>query len=250
MSVQVIQRVWENSAQDGARLLLLLAIADHADRNGFCWPGIERLAGMIRMSRRQTSRLVSELKQSGELLVFERAGRVNLYIVSVGATQDQINAALVQVESRGVSPEDETQDIAMSWVPGSEPRTQLCPDTQDISAPGQDIPAPPQDIAMSHQSGHSYVPRSVIDPSLDPSLEPLWNKTLSDLQGQMMQATFDQHLAGSRLVAAENGTWRVQVRNKGSPDWLNGRLQSQVVQALQRHAPSVAEVRFEALEAG
>lgn len=68
-----MSQVWDHSKQTGARLLLMLAIADHADDNGIAWPGIPSLSRKIRMSTRYTEMLQQRLIESGELSI-SRAG--------------------------------------------------------------------------------------------------------------------------------------------------------------------------------
>lgn len=67
MSVGVMARVWAKSKRRGAALLLTLAIADNANDDGVGWPGIKHLAKKTRMSERQTTRLISDLIQRGEI---------------------------------------------------------------------------------------------------------------------------------------------------------------------------------------
>lgn len=81
MSIKYMTCVWEKSKQTGTNLLLLLALADHANDAGVCWPGIPHLARKVRRSERQTKRLIQQLIASGELEVAEGGGRghTNLY---------------------------------------------------------------------------------------------------------------------------------------------------------------------------
>ena len=77
-------RVWQHSQQSGTALVLMLAIADHANDDGFmAWPSISSLARKARTSERQVYRLVSQLTEVGELEVRRRAGPhgTNLYRV-------------------------------------------------------------------------------------------------------------------------------------------------------------------------
>jgi hypothetical protein len=67
MSIQVSTRVWEGSKHKSGNLLVLLAIADHADREGTAYPGIQLLADKTRVTRRHVRRCISELLKSGEL---------------------------------------------------------------------------------------------------------------------------------------------------------------------------------------
>jgi hypothetical protein len=67
MSIKVSTKVWQGSRHKSGNLLVLLAIADHADDEGKAWPGIPLLARKARLSERHTRRCLSELLVSGEL---------------------------------------------------------------------------------------------------------------------------------------------------------------------------------------
>jgi hypothetical protein len=67
MSIKVSTEVWQGSRHKSGNLLLLLAMADHADDKGRAWPGIPLLAHKARLSERHTRRCLSELLASGEL---------------------------------------------------------------------------------------------------------------------------------------------------------------------------------------
>jgi hypothetical protein len=99
MSIDCTNRVWEHSNEKGSALLLLLAIADYADENGLACASLGVLAARIRMSRRQTLRLVARLQDAAELLVLRRAGRGNLYVVCPGADREDLAAALTFLEA-------------------------------------------------------------------------------------------------------------------------------------------------------
>lgn len=94
MSIKFLASVWEKSVHCGPRLLLLLAIADHADENGLAWPGMESLASKTRLDKRNLWRTLGELCDSGELLALNREGqRTNMYIIVAGSTEKQVVAA-------------------------------------------------------------------------------------------------------------------------------------------------------------
>ncbi len=90
MSIRVMTQVWDHSTQKGSALLLLLALADHAADDGFCWPGIERLAKRVRMSSRSVMRKIQDLENSKEIAVVRQLGQHNWYVVSVGMTDDEV----------------------------------------------------------------------------------------------------------------------------------------------------------------
>lgn len=90
MSVHAVTAVWNHSQQTGSALLMLLAIADHANADGVCWPSIPRLAAMVRVSERQAKRLILQLQESGELEIESRRGRghTNFYYVTLARKGD------------------------------------------------------------------------------------------------------------------------------------------------------------------
>lgn len=88
MSIKTLTRVWEESEQKGGELLTMLAIADDATDNGYAWPGIERITGKNRLSKRHTIRILQELEDCGELFIFKRPGKSHRYIVMPGTTLD------------------------------------------------------------------------------------------------------------------------------------------------------------------
>ncbi len=86
MSIRVMSKVWDESTHKGTELLLLIAIADNAADDGFCWPGQVYLAGKIRMNRSSVIRLTRKLEASGELYVCRSRRKGNKYIVRLGMT--------------------------------------------------------------------------------------------------------------------------------------------------------------------
>lgn len=85
-----MNRVWENSTASGGELLVLLAIADHADDRGFAWPGIDSLARKSRLTTRHVTRCLNNLAAAGELQIQNNRGPkgTNLYQVSCFPSPD------------------------------------------------------------------------------------------------------------------------------------------------------------------
>lgn len=82
MSVRVTNRIWETSKMKGGPLVLLLAIADNADDEGFAWPGIAYLAAKCRMTERQVYNNISTCIQANELRVMPGGGhKTNRYYI-------------------------------------------------------------------------------------------------------------------------------------------------------------------------
>ncbi|MBI4927482.1 MAG: hypothetical protein HY835_06940 [Anaerolineae bacterium] len=100
MSIEVMNLVWTQSEQKGSSLLLLLAIADNANNKGEAYPGIDYLSRKVRMSRRQTQRLVQELERTNELAVIWGGSGpkdAHFYYILVGKGPEDIQTAKEKV---------------------------------------------------------------------------------------------------------------------------------------------------------
>lgn len=74
MSIKVMTEVWANSAAEGTALLMMLAIADFADDEGYAYPGIGTLAKKCRVSRRSIQRSIKHCQEIKELGVAQNKG--------------------------------------------------------------------------------------------------------------------------------------------------------------------------------
>jgi hypothetical protein len=94
MSIRRMTAVWEQSAHKGNELLLLLALADNANDDGYCWPSIDTLAGKTRLSRSTVIRLCEKVEESGELFISHSRRHGNKYLVIVGMQLVQVATSL------------------------------------------------------------------------------------------------------------------------------------------------------------
>jgi hypothetical protein len=70
MSTKITTEIWEHSSAEDSALLLLLALADHADSvHAQCWPSVARLARLIRKSERNTRYLLRKLEEGSHIAV-------------------------------------------------------------------------------------------------------------------------------------------------------------------------------------
>lgn len=75
MSIKIMTEIWEYSNTKGSELLLLLAIADHANsETRQAYPSVPRLARLIRMTKRNTQYLLKKLEDGGHILIKPNAG--------------------------------------------------------------------------------------------------------------------------------------------------------------------------------
>lgn len=88
-------KVWEWSQAEGAVLLVALALADHADDDGYCYPGVERIAKKCRISARSVQRHIAALCDMKELEVAlgkgvtVQGGSTNRYRLTVNNREHQ-----------------------------------------------------------------------------------------------------------------------------------------------------------------
>lgn len=86
MSIALMSQVWEQPDLEGSELLMMLALADHANDEGVCWPSVSRLATRARLSERQAQRVLHKLADKGYIRVVVRGdgrGRTTLYILTL-----------------------------------------------------------------------------------------------------------------------------------------------------------------------
>ena len=72
MSIEVMNWAWEQPVAKATNKLVLLALADHANADGECWPSMKRIAERSDISTRHVSRAINELIDLG---LVEKAGR-------------------------------------------------------------------------------------------------------------------------------------------------------------------------------
>lgn len=72
MSVRAIAWAWEQDTETQSAKLVLLALADHADHDGVCWPGMRHVEAKAGVSRRTVFRAISSLTKAGLIEADER----------------------------------------------------------------------------------------------------------------------------------------------------------------------------------
>ena len=165
MSLKSTSRTWECSEQGATDLLIMLALADHADDDGFCWPGINALAAKGRISRRQTFRVVRSLADAGELIILPRTGpRSNCYIIAIGNSRSGIERSLIRAAKMGVGEKVIEPIRTLLAQSGGDKLTPLEPTTPSGDTDVTDPTA--SGDADDTAEGDTDVTRSVIESSL------------------------------------------------------------------------------------
>lgn len=191
MSVKIMGALWERdlSMRD---MLVLMALADHADhQGGSIRPGVPLIAWKCGLSERQTMRIMKEFEGRGILIrVRERAGKPVEYRMDLSGVP-------MKPEFR----KRPTPDIAMS------PLTQLC---QEVTSHGKNVgPTPdiasaktarirhkeePSEIHALRAGGNDTAQDAATTPDMTPDMTP---DTPSKKKVQRKQTTTDKDKSAS-----------------------------------------------------
>jgi hypothetical protein len=89
-SVSVMSKVWQGGPEETSQRLLLLALADAANDEGFCWPGTSNLARKICTSVRTVLRLFKSLEKDGSITIKRKAhlSKGNTYQINLAKLDD------------------------------------------------------------------------------------------------------------------------------------------------------------------
>jgi hypothetical protein len=213
MSFKYMNRVWELETLKGGRLLLMLAIADHANDAGECWPSQRHLAKKARLNERQVRRVVDSLIASGYLSVSEKI------------VEHKKRLVYRLFPPAGYQPLELKQPDKMSAkVAGKmsgDLRTFLPDNSGHFGQPRADI----SDAVQSHAGSES--PNK---PKAKPSIEPT-NLSLSESWAACMAELISEHtrfadwLPGSTLAATDTvregrPVYQLAVANPRGLEWL------------------------------
>jgi biotin operon repressor len=188
MSIKVMSAVWELNLPQNQKLVLL-ALADHANDEGVCYPSVGRVAWKTGISERQVQRIVQKLRAAGLVVLLRNAqgGRGNPAVYEV---QPQKGVKLSPFAGRGdigdtlseskrchsgqerVTSENQKGDIAASPEPSEnhqiEPSEQpSCAERSKTDHSAQQVspPAPAAVIELPLNDGtqHLVLPESVAE---------------------------------------------------------------------------------------
>lgn len=135
-----MNRVWSYSREGGSPLLALLALADCADDEGVCFPGVPLLAQKIRLSDKQVGRILRKLTKGKELVEVSKATPRTKAVYRV-----LINRDTYRSESGHPVPPQSGQDVHTQSGQDvqSDSVDKMSPQSGHFEKSGVDISAPP-----------------------------------------------------------------------------------------------------------
>ena len=87
MSIRLMTSVWSRSDLSSTQKLVLLAFADWANDDGYCWPSINQIAIKSSMTDRSVQRILRQLEDMQFIKREEVVGKGNRYWVMMPATE-------------------------------------------------------------------------------------------------------------------------------------------------------------------
>lgn len=230
MSNRRLNAVWEHSISTGSARLVLLTLADRADDDGLCWPGMGYLSHRAKIRRSNIPRVIDDLQDLGELLVFMRdRRRSNLYIVTVQLSPWRFVAAV-----------DRAADMGAGWTRGSEGLLVPVPVLDQVFSPREHLEPVSLEGVLTVRTGVIMVRSGVLTVRTDPLVSlttpkgEIWEKTLGELELQMTKATFDTWLRGSRVIAEDEHSMVVDLKHDYAVEWIDKRLRGVIQRTLDR----------------
>ena len=117
MSIKVMNFIWDHYPEGGSELLLILALADHADDVGDrIYPSVQTMARKTRMSERTVQYLLRRIQERGWLVLVEAGGgrkRTARYRINMGRTGNGANIAPI---AKGCNPKQERVQTSAETV--------------------------------------------------------------------------------------------------------------------------------------
>jgi DNA-binding transcriptional ArsR family regulator len=115
---------WRQQVGNPTRKTILLALADHADQDGICWPGHEGIAEKCEVSRRTVIRQIEQLARDGLVSVERRRGqfgrqasnRYRLRVTESHPADSRVTSTTVQSDT-----DDRSRVTPVSHEPSIEP---------------------------------------------------------------------------------------------------------------------------------
>ena len=126
MSIKVMSWVWEQDLPPLDKIVLM-AIADHADDDGYAWPGMKRIAEKCSMEKRTVQRHVEKLQEQQLLKVESRqrhdgSSSSNGYTVVMNGTNRE-GVAESHPPMSGMTPPHGTDDTPLTVIEPSDETT-------------------------------------------------------------------------------------------------------------------------------
>ncbi len=113
MSVRAMSWVWQQPIKSTAKLVLL-ALADCANDDGKCWPGIETVAKKCGIGRNTAIENIRKLKKQGLIMSVRRyteSGRRTSNLYTLCLSPESVRTEYLRTEKSSLSPASEPESL-------------------------------------------------------------------------------------------------------------------------------------------
>lgn len=206
MSIKYMDRVWATHGLKGGPLLLMLAIADHANDAGECWPSQRHLAEKARLTERQVRRVIGQLIRDEYLAISERGlGRGKKTLYKLFPQKADIFSGHQKADIRDIKKRTFSTEISGHLPP---PKAD---NSDGISSHVR------SESPLEPSNGNGIIPSCDFD---------FWSQALAELLATSSSGLVNKYLAGStaHLAGRIDGVpvYRVTIeeRHAAGVDWL------------------------------
>jgi Helix-turn-helix domain len=237
MSIKVMTEVWESSSTKGGARLVLLALADYANDEGYCHPGVERLALKSALTERNVQFILRELEARGELVTLQRAGRghVNAYWVVPPKT-----VARLRLEGKTAKSFHPFQMLEEKVKSGAE---KVKSAAQMVKSETEKVkPTSPRTV-KNHQESPMNNTSSEGTSEIEIPQDSTGENQSSSVQ-KTQQGTTNGHSQSSAPRAA-NRAWTVWLEANQIPDWLELEVWNRWLHDLDERTSRITSGRLE-----
>jgi len=127
MSIEALNWAWRQNTPSASAKLVLMALADHANGDGYCWPSMGRVGSMAGISSKQVATHIRALAALG---LVEKATRRRhegqyrgwLYRLPLSTAHEGAVATAVQEVMTTARPADEPQPVGERSEPSGNPK--------------------------------------------------------------------------------------------------------------------------------
>lgn len=231
MSIKCSHNVLEYSETRLSDRLIMLALADRADTDGYCWPSITDIANRTKCQYETVLRRIKEIEKTGELYINRREGSTHQYFVLVGMTTQEVYDSLhkraglshgeitewiITTSGADVTP-DEKSDLIIGW--GSSGIF--------IVSSGVDVTPP----LTSHSDEPSLTTKILNHQEPSESLVKTWEAVKRQLSSDMDRATYLKYIEPTEFKSFKNGFYTISAPSDVSL-WVADRMTSTITSLL------------------
>jgi len=139
MSIAALRWAFPLKMRDPSAKAVLVALADHADADGTCWPSIRRLTQFTSLGERTVQRALKRLADEGRIVVRQRHGQSCLITLRVDDTPSRRRPSPVTATP---TPVTVTPEPSITATEPSRDDHERCTDSQGTRLPADWRPAP------------------------------------------------------------------------------------------------------------